>query len=468
MAATRLIALHVNKGKTIAQCLADRTEYAKNDLKTENGELVSAYSCDVKTADEEFLLAKREYEQITGRHQKGDIIAYQIRQSFKPGEITPEEANAVGYETAMRFTKGKHAFIVATHTDRAHIHNHIIFNSTDLDCSHKFRDFLFSAIALRRVSDLICLEHGLSVIKPRRPSERVKRTTYPKRESIRDNLRETIGNILKEEPKDFDEFLKRLEELGFEIKRGKNTAIRGEGQKRFIRLSSLGDGFTEEDIRENINGKGEKPRQETGSHKSEKRDFDMLLDIQEIMAKGKGQNYENWAKVYNVKQLSKALLFLQEHDCRDYATLEQRAADTSAKFAELSAEIKAAEARLAEIAVLRTHIKNYARTREVYQQYRKTKFSRRFFEAHREELTLYKAATDAFSKLPEGKVPKSKELSAEYGEILAKKKALYAQYRQVKQEMKDYQIAKYNIDRMLEREQEEKAKDNHRHKGRYR
>ena len=143
MAATRLIALHVNKGKTVEQCLADRTDYAKNELKTENGELVSSYECDVKTADEEFALSKREYEQITGRKPKGDIIAYQIRQSFKPGEITPEEANEVGYETAMRFTKGKHAFIVATHTDRAHIHNHIIYNSTTLDCTRKFDDFFF-------------------------------------------------------------------------------------------------------------------------------------------------------------------------------------------------------------------------------------------------------------------------------------------------------------------------------------
>ena len=130
MAATRLIALHINKGKTVAQCLADRTDYSENAAKTEDGKYISAYACDAKTCDEEFLLSKRQYEHITGRTQAHDVIAYQIRQSFKPGEITPEEANKVGYETAMRFTKGKHAFIVATHVDRAHIHNHIIFNST--------------------------------------------------------------------------------------------------------------------------------------------------------------------------------------------------------------------------------------------------------------------------------------------------------------------------------------------------
>ena len=149
MAATRLIALHINKGKTVAQCLADRTDYSENAAKTEDGKYISAYACDAKTCDEEFLLSKRQYEHITGRTQAHDVIAYQIRQSFKPGEITPEEANKVGYETAMRFTKGKHAFIVATHVDRAHIHNHIIFNSTTLDCTRKFRNFAYPVLHWR-------------------------------------------------------------------------------------------------------------------------------------------------------------------------------------------------------------------------------------------------------------------------------------------------------------------------------
>lgn len=175
MAATRLITMHQNKGKSVAKSLSDRTDCAKNGEKTENGQFISSYACQAESVDEEFMLSKREYERLTGRHPKGNIIAYQIRQSFKPGEITPEEANQVGYETAMRFTKGNHAFIVATHTDKAHIHNHIIFNSTSLDCTHKFRDFFFVGLALQRLSDIICLEHGLSVIEKKKPSERVKR-----------------------------------------------------------------------------------------------------------------------------------------------------------------------------------------------------------------------------------------------------------------------------------------------------
>ena len=179
MAATRLIALHKNKGKSVAACLKSRTDYVQNPDKTEQGELVSCYECSPLTVDEEFMLSKRQYELSTGRSQKSDIIAYQIRQSFKPGEITAEEANNVGYELAMRFTKGKHAFIVATHTDRHHIHNHVIFNSTALDGTRKFRDFFFSALAVQRLSDLICLEHQLSVIEIKPYRERQKRTLYP-------------------------------------------------------------------------------------------------------------------------------------------------------------------------------------------------------------------------------------------------------------------------------------------------
>lgn len=178
LAATRLIALHKNKGMTVAACLKNRTDYIENPDKTEQGQFVSSYACSTLTADEEFMLTKRQYDLVNGRRQKSDVIAYQIRQSFRPGEITAEEANKVGYELAMRFTKGKYAFVVATHTDRQHIHNHVIFNSTALDGTRKFRDFFFSALAVQRLSDLICLEHQLSVIEKKPYRERQKRTLY--------------------------------------------------------------------------------------------------------------------------------------------------------------------------------------------------------------------------------------------------------------------------------------------------
>ena len=454
--------MHVNKGKTVAQCLKDRTDYAMNDEKTEQGTFVSSYACNAEIADKEFADSKREYLRITGRRPKGDIIAYQIRQSFKPGEITPEEANQVGYETAMRFTKGNHAFIVATHTDRAHIHNHIIFNSTNLACDRKFRDSWFIALALQKLSDLVCLEHGLSVIKPRKPSERAKRTSYPERETFRAKICEDIDSVIARGPADFEEFLKMMQEQDYEIKRGKHTAVRGKGQKRFIRFRSLGEGYTQEDIEKRIRGKEETERGDKDPKKrwsKPKRDFDLLIDIQEKLKQGKGGGYKRWATVYNIKQMAQTLLFLQEKDIRSYEKLEEMANGSSARFTELSQTIKDAEKRLGEIAVLRTHIINYAKTRDVYVAYRKAGYSKKFFEAHREEITLHKAAKEAFSNLPDKKIPKVKELNAEYAEVLAQKKSAYAEYRQAKKEMQDYVTAKHNIDAFLraqENEQERK------------
>ena len=165
MATTRIIPMHLNKGKTLAQCLADRTEYGMNPDKTEGGALISAFVCEPETAVSEFALSKREYRELTGRVQESDVIAYQVRQSFKPGEVTPEEANRIGYEFAKRFLKGRHAFLVCTHTDKKHIHNHIYWNSTALDCTRKFKNFIGSYRAVRRLSDLICAEHRLSVVE---------------------------------------------------------------------------------------------------------------------------------------------------------------------------------------------------------------------------------------------------------------------------------------------------------------
>lgn len=465
MAATRLIVLHINKGKTIEQCLEGRTDYAKNFEKTEDGKYLSSYECDAKSAHEEFLLARKEYERLTGRKPKGDIIAYQIRQSFKPGEITPEEANRLGYETAMRFTKGKHAFIVATHTDKAHIHNHIIFNSVNLSHDKKFRNFLFSGLALQKVSDLICLENGLSVIKAARPSERVKRTTYPEKKTIRELIRLDIDQIVNKTPKDFDEFLMLLENQGYELKRGKHLAIKGKSQNRFIRLDSLGDNYTEVDIRKRL--EKDVPQKKQNKKYYREKNFDLLLDMQEIISKGKGYGYERWAKIHNIKEYAKVLLFLQEHNCRDYETLEKRAKDSSERFNYLSSNIKSIEKEMINIAALRKSIINYAKTRDTYVEYRKSGYSKKFFEAHREEILIHKAAKDHFQEYTSTtgeKIPRVKELNVRYQKLLTDKKKVYEDYRKAKTEMQDYQIAKYNVDRIYADEQNNKQKENEKKK----
>lgn len=449
MAATRLIALHVNKGKTVAQCLADRTDYSQNAAKTNDGEFISSYECDPKTADEEFLLSKRQYQHITGRDQKNNVIAYQIRQSFKPGEITPEEANQVGYETAMRWTKGNHAFIVATHIDKAHIHNHIIYNSTSLDCTKKFRDFIRSGLAVQKLSDMVCLEHGFSIITPKPYKERIKRTVFPKKRTYRDELCETIDLVLKEKPKTFEKFVQLLSDKGFVFKDGKQPAFRGRNQKRFIRLRSLGEGYSEEELRAVIAGKSLYRTRGPSTNAPEQKQFHLLIDIQSKMAEGKTAGYEKWAKKYNRKEAARTVCLLKEKGINNYEDLAALTDKLSSRFSELTVSIKNAEKRMVEIKALQTHINNYYKTRQTYVDYRKSGYSKKFLEEHREEISLHKAAKQAFDQLEGKKLPSRQSLHEEFNQLMLQKKQEYAEYRQVKKEMQDYLTARQTVETIL-------------------
>ncbi|MDD3336332.1 MAG: relaxase/mobilization nuclease domain-containing protein [Eubacteriales bacterium] len=451
MATTRIISMHVNQGKTVAKCLADRTEYAKNPEKTRGGEMVSSYSCDAKTADAEFLFAKRQYHTLTGRAYKNDVIAYQIRQSFKSGEVTPEEANRLGYELAMRFLKGKHAFIVATHCDKKHVHNHIIFNSTTLDCQGKFRDFLGSGKAVARLSDLVCMEHHLSVIEnPQRGNHSYNKwlgkQTTP---SHRDLVRTAIDGALAKKPADFNAFLQLMMEAGYSVKRGAHIAFRCDAQKQSIRLRSLGVGYSEDELRAVIAGeRAHMPRKKYSVTVLQK--SSLLIDVEAKMRAGQGRGYQNWAKVFNLKQMAQTMAYLQEHHLLDYAELTQKVEDDSSRYNHLSTTIRGAEKRMAEIAALKTHIINYSKTRDVYAAYRKAGYSKKYLAEHEVEIILHKAAKKAFDDLGVKKLPTIKNLQAEYVELLSTKKAAYAEYRAARDEMKELLVHRANVDRILE------------------
>ena len=448
MAATRLIPLHINKGKPLAQCLKERIGYAENSEKTEEGRLVTGYECDPQTCAEEFQLMRREYRMATGRDYKGDVIAYQIRQSFKPGEITPEEANRVGYETALRFTKGQHAFIVATHTDRAHIHNHVIFSSTTLDCMRKFRNTYWSSVGLQRVSDAVCLEHGLSVIEkgtfPENDKpEQKQRTRYPKTSNFRKTIRRDIDICLIRRPESFEKFIFMMEELGYEAKRGKNTAFRGRGQQRFLRMSSLGDGYSEEDVRNVIAGKSDRP---LGRRIDTRKDgFSLLIDIEKRMAAKENAGFIRWATAYNLKQMSEIMLFLRAHNIDSFDELFSSAKEKADRFNALSDTIRAEEQRMREIMMLKTHILNYRKTKDTYAAFRQSGYSQDFLETHREEITLHKAAKEAFDALETDRIPSIYELNEEYAEVSARKNVVYKEYRKAKEEMQRYLTAERNV-----------------------
>ena len=455
MAATRLIAMHHLKGKTIKQCLKDRIEYSLNPVKTENGEYVSFYECTPESVIEEFALSKREYEHITGRSQERGVIAYMIRQSFKPGEVNAKEANNIGYELAMRFTKGKHMFFVATHTDRQHVHNHIVFNSTTLDCTKKFKNFFLSGRAIQKLSDLICIENSFSVIEPKPYSERVKENRYKDSVSKRDLVRKDIDLAMLQQPKNFEMLLKILSEKGYEIRYGKHIAIKKKEEKRFIRLASLGTGYTQEDLINSFVKETKIRKKRKGYQKS----LSLLIDIQEKNREGKGGGYTHWAKVFNVKQMAQTILYLQENEFESFEQLDVATNEMIKRFHEVSAELKYLEKQLGDSKELKKQIINYSKTRDIYVEYRKAGYSKKFLEAHREDIQMHKAAKELFDKLSVSRIPRVKELNQQISESYDKRRNIMEEYYQLKEEMRKMVVVRENVRRILEDIPEEKRKE---------
>ena len=453
MAVSDLLPRKSMGSKSRSRTLHDRLDYDQKEEKTKDGELVSSYMCSPETAAEEFEMGKLLYEASTGRSQpKGrDIIAYRILQSFKPGEITPEEANKLGYELAMKFTRGKHQFVVSTHVDKAHIHNHIEFNSTNLDCDGKFNNYKNSSFALRQLNDQICREHGYSVIEnPKGKGQRYQEKAAAGRgRSYKERLRQTIDRVLPD-CRDFETFLARMREEGYEIKhRGKSLEFLAPGQTRFTRSQRLGEDYTKEALAERISGTRQRTSAGRTKHYASGRNVNLLVDIQAKMQAGKGKGYERWAKVFNLKEAAKTLNFLVENGVDDYGELERRADVAGERFDAFSARIKQLEGRMAENAQLKAHIINYSKTRDVYKSYKKSRHKKEYRAEHEDELRKHEAAKAAFDALGGKVIPKVAQLSEEYSAMQAEKKECYEEFKEARKEMIDYQTAKQNVDRIL-------------------
>ena len=457
-----MISHHISKGETIAQSLKDRLDYGKDPDKTQGGELISAYECDHMTADAEFLLAKAKYKAATGREQRreSDVLCYQIRQSFKPGEITPEEANKVGYETAMRWTKGKYAFFVATHTDRQHIHNHIYYNAVSLDYSRKYRNFLGSSFALRRLSDRVCLEHDLSVIQNPKLHSQGQYLHYgqwlggDRRPSQKEQLRAVIDAILTERPAALSSFLAALEASGVQVLHGRGGVLSfqlpGFARPARWRSSTLGDGYGPEAVQAVIDGTAPVRAPSIGSARPAPRRLNLIIDIQQRMAQGKGPGYERWAKIYNLKQMAAALQFLQEYGLTDY---DELAAKTDAAVEQehaLAGELRAVQEELTHTAALMGAVVQYAKTRPVFDGYKAAKYSKKYLAQHEAELADYREAKATMNDLLDGaNLPKMDALKQKRRELTERKKALTAQYRAAQKEMRELVTAKGNIDHLI-------------------
>ena len=365
--------------------MADRLDYDQKAEKTIGGDLVSSYMCLPESTAEEFEASKKLYFLTTGRRQDPahDILMYRIIQSFQPGEISPEEANRLGYELAMKFTKAQHQFVVSTHVDKAHIHTHIEFNSTNLNCDGKFQNVKDSAFILRKLNDDLCRAYGYSVIENPKPSAKKQKETAAAQygSSHKEQLRQAIDRALPDS-RNYEDFLAKMRAGGYEVKEGKGLSFRAPGWDRFTRSDKLGADYIKKALRGRfvLRGGGaastKKPVQRGG------RKINLLIDIQAKMAAGKGAGYEHWAKIFNLKAAAKTLNFLVDNGLTDYDELAERSEQAGVRFDAASRRIKQLEVRMAQKAQLKTHIINYSKTRDVYAAYKKSRRKKEFRAEH--------------------------------------------------------------------------------------
>ena len=388
------------------------------------------------------------------------MIAYHLRQAFVPGEITPEEANRLGQELARRFTKENHTYIVCTHVDRQHIHNHIIWNAVSLDCDRKFRNFWGSSKAVRKFSDTICIENGYSIVE--NPKEHGGKSYDQwlgdqKKPSHRELLRMAIDQAMEQKPKSFDDLLAMLHDAGYEVKPEKNPSFRGEGQKRFVRLDTLGENYTKETLIAALTGeKKHTPLRQNVQATVQKPN--LLIDIQQKLQQGKDAGYERWAKVFNLKQMAQSMNYLQEHGLMEMDALVQKSDEAVEKYHELAKQIRTIEERMDEISVLRGHILTYIKTRDVYAGYRKAGYSKKFYTEHESDILRHKAAKKAFDELGLQKLPTIKRLQDEYARLLEEKKKALPEYRKARDEMRELLTVKANVESILRLDEHDHGK----------
>lgn len=457
IATTRLMPLHTGKGRTVGTAIADIIDYVKNPEKTDHGKLITSWGCDSRIADAQFFYSKQQYNRNTGRVRgEDDVIAYHLRQSFRPGEITPEEANRLGCELAKRFTKGNHAFIVCTHIDKAHVHNHIIWNSTAVDEQRKFRNFWGSTKAMRRLSDTICIENGYSIVE----NPQGKGLSYDKwlgdrkKPSHRERICAAIDDALAQNPSSFEALLELLKQAGYQVKGGKVPSLLGGEQKRFLRMDTLGENYTPEMLRAVIRGqRTHTPKKRTTKPSPPaKGSGDLIINYQRIVNSGKGPGYENWAKRFNMKQAAQTVLFLQEHNLTSYEELEVRASEAAQNFNASRKRSRELDEAIQGNAVLQKQIRNYARTKRVYDGYVKSGFSQKYLSEHESDVLIHKAAKKYFDNQGLKRLPPMDQLKAEYAALVDEKKSVFAQYHKIKKERDELQTAKANIDAILQGE----------------
>ena len=445
----------VTKIKPIKSTLSKALDYIENPDKTDGKMLISSFGCSYETADIEFGYT------LSQALDKGNNLAFHLIQSFAPGEVDYEKAHEIGKQLADAVTKGQHEYVVTTHIDKGHIHNHIIFCAVNFVDHHKYNSNKRSYYGIRNMSDKLCRENGLSVVVPGKGSKGKSYAEYQAEKtgtSWKGKLKIAVDALIPQ-VSSFEELLQRLQAAGYEIKPGKYVSCRAPGQERFTRLKTLGADYTEEAIRERIAGR----RTKAAKAPREQRGVSLLIDIENSIKATQSKGYEQWAKIHNLKQAAKTMNFLTEHKIEQYADLVSRIEEMAAESGQAADALKNAEKRLADMAVLIKNVSTYQKTKPVYDAYRKARNREKYRAGQEQAIILHEAAARSLKAAGIAKLPNLAALQSEYEALQAQKESLYADYGKLKKKVREYDIIKQNIDSILQADrQPEREKETER------
>ena len=435
----------VTKIKAIRGTLSKAIAYILNPEKTDEKLLVSSYGCASETAAREFEWTRKIAEQKGMNPVR--IIARHVIQSFEIGEVTPELAHEIGKQFADEILGGKYEYVLTTHIDKDHVHNHLIFNAVDFVDYHAYKSYKRIYYDMREVSDRLCKENGLSVIPPsQNKGMGYKEYTEAKRgTSWKQKLKQTIDRLVIT-AKDYDDFLRLMQEAGYEIKTGKYISFRAEGQERFTRSKTIGENYTEERIKERIAGRT--PRR--NRRQTVPKGISLIGDIQERIRLIDSKGYEYKAKLTILKEAARTLNYLTEDNLLQYADLEKKVEDVHSSYDRTGKELKVVEARLREVQPLIKNISNYQRLKPVYDAFQKAKDKPSFKAKHEAELVIFEAARSTLLAMQgDEKLPSLKTLQAEQQRLLDEQQRLYDERAKLKKEVKQIETIKSNVDTFL-------------------
>ena len=435
----------VTKIKAIRGTLSKAIAYILNPEKTDEKLLVSSYGCASETAAREFEWTRKLAEQKGMNPVR--IIARHVIQSFEIGEVTPELAHEIGKQFADEILGGKYEYVLTTHIDKDHVHNHLIFNAVDFVDYHAYKSYKRIYYDMREVSDRLCKENGLSVIPPsQNKGMGYKEYTEAKRgTSWKQKLKQTIDRLVIT-AKDYDDFLRLMQEAGYEIKTGKYISFRAKGQERFTRSKTIGENYTEERIKERIAGRTPRRSQRQTTPKG----ISLIGDIQERIRLIDSKGYEHKAKLTILKEAARTLNYLTENNLLQYADLEKKVEDVHSSYDRTGKELKGVEARLREVQPLIKNISNYQRLKPVYDAFQKAKDKPGFKAKHEAELVIFEAARSTLLAMQgDEKLPSLKTLQAEQAQLFEEQERLYAERNRFKKEAKQIETIKSNVDTFL-------------------